>query len=151
MPEIYRTPPIEVEPEARGTIVVHCVDPRYQPHFQHFMHEHLGLEHYALLAVPGGAHSLTLAEYLPKFHWATWRWMKFTADLMNCQRLILIGHEDCRWYLVGGFERDAAQLRARVIRDMHGVRAAVIERFPQIRVETYFADLKGTQATFEAV
>jgi hypothetical protein len=151
MPDIYKTHPVEVEPEARGVIVVHCVDPRYQPHFQDFMHNHLKLEHYALLAVPGGAHGLTLSEYLPKFSWATWRWMKFTVDLMNCHRLILIGHHDCRWYLVQRFEHDESRLRQRVIGDMQRVRAAMVERFPQMRVENYFTRLEGTQASFEAV
>jgi hypothetical protein len=151
MPEIYRTPSIEIEPEDRGVVVVHCVDPRYQPHFQDFMHNHLQLEHYALLAVPGGAHCLTLAEYLPKFSWATWRWMKFTVDLMNCHRLILIGHEDCRWYLVQGFVHDEKQLRERVVRDMLRVRAAMQERFPKMRVETFFARLEGTRASFDSV
>ena len=49
----FRSGPVHVSPEA-DVIVVHCSDPRYQPHFQQFLNTALGLGHYGLIAVPGG-------------------------------------------------------------------------------------------------
>jgi hypothetical protein len=77
--------------------------------------------------------------------------MKFSVDLMNCGRLILIGHDDCRWYLVQRFVQDPARLRQRIIEDQHRVQTAIAERFPNMRVEKYFARLEETRASFETV
>lgn len=152
MPEIYRTSSVGAQPEAQGSVLVlHCSDPRYQPHFQDFVRRGLGVNHYALLAVPGGSQFLTLVDYLPKFSWAGWRWVKFLTDLTRCERLIVIGHEDCRWYLLQGLERDPARLRERVCADLRRVRESIVERFPQIRVELYFATLEGDRASFESL
>jgi hypothetical protein len=133
-----------------GTLVVHCSDPRYQPHFQDFLANGLGIEHYALIAVPGGVHTLTLTEYLPKFSWAGWRWVSFMADLTAPARVILIGHEDCRWYQAPRFLHlhggtDDAQLG-----DLRRVKAEMRVRLPGATVETWFARLDGLEARFEA-
>ena len=110
-----------------NVLVVHCSDPRYQPHFQEFLRRELGVTRYALLAIPGGVQTLTLLEYLPKFAWAGWRWMKFLKNLSNPERVVLITHDDCRWYLDNRFA-GPADARERQIRDLRGVRSAVLER-----------------------
>ena len=148
MPQVFRTAPLARKSET-AEVVVHCSDPRYQPHFQNFLRENLGLDHYALLAVPGGAHFLTLVDYLPKFSWVGWRWMKFVHDVAQAERVILIGHDDCRWYLDMRFSHDAARIQERVISDLHSVRAGLVGRFPHLRVETYYARLDGDSATVQ--
>ncbi len=40
-------------PQEDGVLVIHCSDPRYQIAFQDFLRNKLGLDHYALIAVPG--------------------------------------------------------------------------------------------------
>jgi hypothetical protein len=151
MPETYRTPaqPSRVE---SAPVVVHCSDPRYQPHFQDFLRNGLGLDHYALVAVPGGGQFLTLAEYLPKFSWVGWRWVKFVIDLTRPSRVILIAHDDCRWYLDSRFAPDPARVRDKMLDDLRRVRAELAERLgPTARVELYFARLVGDSASFEPV
>ena len=101
-PASFRTGPVQPSAES-DVIVVHCSDARFQPHFQDFLKQGLGVERYLLLAVPGGPQFLTLTEYLPKFSWVGWRWLKFLADLSKPRRVILIGHGDCRWYLHSRF------------------------------------------------
>jgi hypothetical protein len=145
----YRTAPFEGKREG-GVVVIHCSDPRFQPHFQDFLGRGLGLESYGLIAVPGGAQFLTLVDYLPKFAWAGWRWVKFMVDLAKPERIILIAHDDCRWYLDLRFGRpDPARLRERLAQDLQRVRAALAERFGDRRIELYFARLEDGSATFE--
>jgi hypothetical protein len=149
-PTSYRSRSVDAAPEfGGGALVVHCSDPRYQPHFQDFLRNGLGLEHYALIAVPGGMHALTLTEYLPKYSWAGWRWVNFVAELTQPDRVILIGHHDCRWYqdarflhLHGG--TDDAQHG-----DLRRVKAEMRARVPQARVDSWFARLDGLAACFE--
>lgn len=148
----YRSARIEAKPESAGVVVIHCSDPRYQPHFQDFLRKNLGITNYGLIAVPGGAQFLTLVDYLPKFSWVGWRWVKFIVDLTKPRRIILIGHDDCRWYLDLRFGHDPARLRERITSDMQRARAAITERFAGAAVELYWARLEADgSASFEPV
>ena len=147
--ETYRTPFVRrVEPEA---LVIHCSDPRYQAHFQEFLHRALGYESYELIAVPGGPQFLTLSEYLPKFAWTGWRWTRFLVDVAKPTRAVLIAHENCRWYMDRRFWQYTGDLRARQIEDLARVKREMESRFPGIDVDTYFARLEGREVVFEAV
>jgi hypothetical protein len=134
-----------------GVVVIHCSDPRFQPHFQDFLRKALGIEHYALIAVPGGAQFLTLADYLPKFSWAGWRWLKFVMGMGSPERVILIAHEDCRWYLDQRFWPGASSLREKQLRDVAHVRRELAERFARSKVESYYARVEKEQVVFEAL
>jgi hypothetical protein len=140
-----RRDPVEQE----AVVVFHCSDPRYQAHFADFLRLKLGLDRYALVAVPGGPQCLVPADYLPKFAWAGWRWMKFLGRLMRPERLILIAHDDCRWYIENGFAPDPAAARDRQVQDLHRVRAEIVERFAGARVDLFYATLETTGARFE--
>lgn len=150
MPEIYRTALPQAKAES-GVVVVHCSDPRYQPHFQDFLRKGLGLERYGLIAVPGGPQFLTLSEYLPKFSWVGWRWVKFLMSLADPERVILIAHDDCRWYLDKRFWAQSSALRERQVTDLQQVRQRLAERFGRSRIELYYARLEDGKAAFESL
>ncbi len=150
MPPTFRTPALAADAQP-GAVVVHCSDPRFQPHFQHFLGHGLALGHYALIALPGGAQLLTPNDLAPKFAWACWRWTKFMVARTRPARFILIAHEDCRWYIENGVEADPARLRDRQLLDLRRVRAELAERFPGLPVELYYARLAGGSAEFEAL
>ena len=132
-------------------LVVHCSDPRYQPHFQQFLQTCAGLPRYTLVAVPGGPHFLTLAEYLPKFSWVGWRWAKFVMDVGRPARVILIAHDDCRWYLDQRFAHLHGQMHERQLDDLRKVQADLRERFGPLDIEIWFARLDGHEVTFDRV
>src|SRR5262245_31698934 len=98
LPEVYTSRAAPVTGGAPGVVVIQCSDPRYQVHCHDFVRYGLEVTRYALLAVPGGVQPLTLVDYLPKFAWAEWRWMKFLSNLTHPERIIVIAHDDCRWY-----------------------------------------------------
>jgi hypothetical protein len=131
-------------------VVVHCSDPRYQPHFQHFLRHGLKLDRYALIAVPGGPQCFTLDTYLPKFSWAGMRWMKFMVELTRPARVVLIAHDDCRWYIDNGFA-DVPTARAKQLADLRQARAVLAERFGSVPVDFYYATLRDGGADFEHV
>lgn len=136
---------------SRETFVVHCSSAVYQPHFQDFLRREKRLDHYALLAVPGGVHGLTLDEYLPKFSWAGWRYIKFLMDLDSPSRIILIGHDECRWYQKGPLAHMVGSERARQEADLRKVAAAWKSRSPGAAVESYYATIVAGKATFDAI
>ncbi len=132
-----------------AVLVIHCSDARFQRHFQDFLRADLGVEHYTLLAVPGGVQALTLVDYLPKFSWAGWRWVKFLVDLSPPARAILIAHEDCRWYLSQRFGTTPQEAREKQLRDLRTARAGLVDRFGKVPVELYYARLGDGRAAFE--
>lgn len=150
MPLVHRTNPVPQHPTAGGVVVIHCSDPRYQPHFQEFLRQGLDVPRYALLAIPGGAQTLTLIDYLPKFSWSGWRWLKFLVNLTQPERVIVISHDDCRWYLDNRFA-DASRARARQFDDLRRVRTGLAERFGVATVELYHATMEGERVGFETV
>jgi hypothetical protein len=148
----YRTSPgTAAREEGSGALVVHCSDPRYQAHFHDFLRNGLGLDRYALLSVPGGVHALTLTEYLPKFSWVGWRWVEFLGGLIETARVVLIGHDDCRWYQDRRFSHLHGNADASQRADLRRVHSAIVERVPGAVVETWFARLDGDRAVFEQV
>ena len=150
MPATYRALADTFEAES-GIVVVHCSDPRYQPYCQEFLQKGLGVKHYSLIAVPGGAHFLTLSEYLPKFSWAGWRWTKFLFDLQKVTRVILIAHDDCRWYQDLRFGFRPRPMREHQIEDLQAVAREIRTRFAGVRPELYYAKMDAGQVTFEAL
>jgi hypothetical protein len=149
MAEVYRAAAAEGVTEA---LVIHCSSARFQQPFHAFLVEGLGLQRYALIAIPGGVQALTLVDYLPKFAWAGWRWVKFLSDLEKPPRIIFIGHEDCAWYRHLRFwSARAVSSRERITADLKTVGGQTAGRFPSVRVETYFARFAGGRAVFETV
>jgi hypothetical protein len=147
----YRSPSVHESPQQPRVVVVHCSDPRYQPHFQDFLKAGRRLDRYGLIAIPGGVHTLTLVDRLPEYRRAGWRWLEFLTKVTQPERVILIAHADCRWYVDNRFEPDMQRLRLRQVEDLERARVAIIERFNGLRVETYYTTLGSDGAVFEAI
>jgi len=146
---VYRTSPHGL-PSEGGVVVVHCSDPRYQWHFHEFLRNGLGIREYGLVAVPGGPQLLARLEFMPKFSWAGWRWLKFLVDLTKPERVVLINHDDCRWYWSILRARDPNRVREQQLADLRAVQWEFSERF-NVRIEAYYARLERGEATFERV
>ncbi len=134
-----------------GVLVIHCSDPRIQAPVHDFLHRDLSLDRYALLAVPGGPQFLTLTEFLPTFSWAGWRWVKFLAEASGPERVILIAHEDCKWYRHVHGAAAAPAYRDRQVRDLREACAGIRERIAGAAVELYYARLDRAGAAIERV
>jgi hypothetical protein len=137
--------------EQPDALVLHCSDPRFQKHFHDFLRGSLGLDTYGLLAAPGGAQFLTMLDYLPKFSWVGWRWAKFLVDLSRPRRLILIAHDDCRWYRDMRFWQHSGDWKGAALADLGRVAAGFRQRFGDLGVEAYFARIEGAEVVFEEV
>jgi hypothetical protein len=144
--EVYRTSAQAPAPGTEAVAVFHCSDPRYQPHFAEFLRSGLELDRYALVAVPGGPQCLAQTNGLPALTQAGWRWTDFLAALMRPTRVVLIQHDDCRWYIETGPTADPALVRQRQVDDLHSVGAAIAARMHGVRVDLFYATLETTGA-----
>jgi hypothetical protein len=147
MPETYRSRKIAGTPS--HVVVIHCSDPRYQPHFQDFLRSGLGLTNYGLLAIPGGVELMSPSERSDTLRMQGGAWLEFMTKLMTAERCILIGHADCRWYLENRIEPNEGCLKEHQSRDMNSVREDIQRRFPRVQVEIYFAEIEGQEASFQ--
>jgi hypothetical protein len=135
-------------------LVIHCGDYRFQSAFQEFLNRSLNLDgNYDLMVIPGGPLSLTLVEYLPKFSWASWKWLRFFAEQHKIRKLILIQHQDCGFYKTMPHHLHAsAEPRERQEQDLRRVRDAMKKDFPQLAVELYYAGWDaGDRVTIDSV
>lgn len=131
--------------ENAQAIVIHCSDHRFQASFREFLTDGLGLQSYGLLAIPGGGHFIPLEQYLPKFAKAGLQSLSFLVKRAKPDRIILIGHADCLFFK----ERFQyffmeADLNERQAANLRKARRLLRERFPDVVVEAYFADLEPT-------
>ena len=86
------------KPEA---IVVYCSDPRFQAAFDQFIQKELNLPKgkFMPLVVGGGAGVLGHPTQLPKeFKFLKERFEFYREAFPTIRRIILINHEDCRYY-----------------------------------------------------
>jgi hypothetical protein len=102
MTEPAPTPTYEVVRDPRPeAIVVYCDDPRFQKAFEPFIERELGLrrEQFVPLVVGGGAGVLAHPERLPKeFKFMKDRFELIRDNFPSIRRVILINHEDCKYY-----------------------------------------------------
>ncbi len=139
MPSIQLTSKTnEADPDV---LVVHCSDHRLQAAFHEFLNHKLNLgENYDLLVLPGGPQCLTLVEYLPKFSWAGWKWLRFLVDSHDLKRLILIQHQDCAWYKDLPLHlHSSSEPRSRQEEDLRRIGHAVAKERPALALELYYA------------
>jgi hypothetical protein len=122
------------------TLVVHCSDYRIQQGIREFLNDGLRLDHnFDLLVIPGGPQALALVEYLPKFSWAGWKWFRFLLDRHELKRLILLAHQDCKWYETLPMHLHGSRnLRERQEEDLRRVHKTLESDFPGLRVEAYY-------------
>ena len=149
MPAVFRS--AFAPREQSDALVIHCSDPRFQKHFHEFLRGHLELDTYGLVAVPGGAQFLAAIDYLPKFSWVGWRWLKFLIDRTRARRVILIVHDDCLWYKDARFWQHGGDWKGAALSDLAKVRDGIRARFGSLSVETWFARIDGGEVVFEAV
>jgi hypothetical protein len=134
----------KIESSETQVLAVYCSDHRFQGALREFLDQTLGLKaNYDLLVVPGGPQGLAETPHLPKFAWASHRWLRFLIEAHSLQRVILIAHQDCGWYKwLAEYEAHGARgfpARERQERDLSRVREFLAADFPRLRVETYYA------------
>lgn len=132
-------------------LAIHCSDPRYQPHFQEFLRSRTPAPEYALLALPGGPFSLAAEGPAAELSAACRRWVRFLSELMHPQRVILIAHEDCRWYQQPDLVAPGGGGREHQVRDLLEVSRTLVAAFGIASVERYYARRDGDRVVFEAV
>jgi hypothetical protein len=135
--------------------MVRCSDHRLARACEDFLENQLHVPPgtYDLLVVPGGPQFLCPTTYLPKFLWVGLRWVRFLVEAHEIKRMVLIAHQDCGWYrqLFGPQVADPVRKEALQRKDLHSTRAHLLQAFPNLKVDTFFARLHEPGVTFDLV
>jgi carbonic anhydrase len=107
-------------------VAVTCIDFRFQKFFDRWLHENLQVGNYDRIGIAGGVKG-----------WETvFSQIKISKTLHGVETVVLVNHEDCGVYGEEG-------TRDRHTADLREARAKVLEEFPDVGVELYYARLDG--------
>lgn len=108
------------------TLIVTCIDFRFQQFFDQWIADHERYGDYDRIALAGGVKNWEVV--FPQIIMA--------KTLHHVQRVVLINHEDCGAYgEASSYDNHA--------RDLCNARDAILETYPELKISLYYARLDG--------
>jgi len=141
--------PIDKAPSE--ALVIHCGDSRFQVAFRRFLTEELGIRSYTPVVLGGGVHAFGAQSLLPKNFKILWEQVKFFIKEGKLRRVIIINHEDCKWYEKMKSYHPRVQLPVKGQLDLRTAALKILKDFAGVRVESYWAGLDGGHVYFQKV
>lgn len=139
-----------IDKTAPEALVVTCSDARFQTAFRRFGVEELGLANYYPLALGGGTHALGAKGTSPEDYATLYRQIKFFIEEIPLKLVVLINHQDCRWYQGHG-DLSALDADIRGQADLETSKGILSAGFPGVEVRAFWAGLDGRTVTFSEV
>ena len=133
------------------TLVIHCSDPRFQTAFRQFIAEVLRIENYAPIAVGGGVHALCARSTMPENYMSLWSQIEFFIVEGKFTQIIIINHEDCRWYKEMAQHDTKIQPQDKGILDLQTAASIIRNSFPDVSVRAFWAGLDDDTVSFTEV
>ena len=139
----------KIEKSKPTALVIHCGDNRFQTAFRRFVTEELGISSYAPIVIGGGLHAFGMQSFLPKNFKVLWEQIKFFIKEQKLDQIILINHEDCKWYEKMKDYHPTIPLPIKGKLDLQTALKAILNDFAHVKVRTFWAALDGDNITFE--
>ena len=134
-----------------NTLVIHCGDPRFQTAFHDFIRAGLGISNYTPLIIGGGIHAFGMQTFLPKNFKIIWEQIKFFVKEGELDQIIIINHEDCKWYekMKGYYGNISLPLKGK--KDLKQAALKILQDFSGVSVRTFWAGLDGDNIVFTEI
>jgi len=129
---------------------IYCSDGRFGEQMDEFLHQGLGLPRYDRLAVPGGPACLSGALSVFWESHSAERQLDFLCHVHKLERLIMIAHEGCAFYLEW-LKVKPEEFAARQLDDVKRAATRVRQSRPTLKVEAYLARRQDAQIWFEPI
>ncbi len=128
--------------------VIYCLDPRFRTQHEQFVNQELGLDEFDQYVFPGGPKVLANEEMRDIFLGAI---EKVSIGLHHVKEFVLIAHRDCGAY--GGSTKfsDPATEKATQVEDLKIARGVLLERFPGVTVNMFYAEITDDKVEFHPV
>lgn len=131
------------------TLVIHCVDHRFQEAFREYITGKLGIGVYNPVVIAGGAFALS-SDHFAKFGYI-WDQIEFFVSERGVNRIILINHEDCIWYRYEHPELESGELNGLGRSDLSRAAANIKDKHPGIEILLIWAELSGESIRFDQI
>lgn len=132
-------------------VVIHCGDPRFQDAFRSFLKDELKLRNYVPIVLGGGIYPFGVQHLLPKNFKILYEQIKFYLKERKINRVVIINHDDCKWYEKFQGYTASIPLSDRLKEDLKSAAKHLSLDYLHVRVETYHARLEGKEIFFEEV
>ena len=129
---------------------IYCSDGRFGEQMDEFLHEGLRLPRYDRLAVPGGPACLSGALSVFWESHSAERQLDFLCHVHKLERLIMIAHEGCAFYLEW-LKIKPEEFAARQMDDIKRAATRVSQSQPSLKLEAYVARRQEAQIWFEPI
>ena len=131
----------QIERAETEVLAIHCSDHRFQAGLREFLDERLGLHaNYDGLVVPGGPQCLVEVNALPKFSWASRKWLRMLIQAHSLKRLVLIAHQDCGWYKwLEEWQPTRGPVRRKQEEDLRAASRAALQLVSGLTVDLFYA------------
>ena len=129
---------------------IYCSDGRFGEQMDEFLHQGLGLPRYDRLAVPGGPACLSGALTVFWESHSAERQLDFLCHVHKLERLIMIAHEGCAFYLEW-LKVKPEEFAARQLDDVKRAATRVTQSQPKLKIDAYLARRQDTQVWFEPI
>ena len=129
---------------------IYCSDGRVGEQMDEFLHQGLGLPRYDRLAVPGGPACLSGALSVFWESHSAERQLDFLCHVHKLERLIMIQHEGCAFYLEW-LKVKPEEFAARQLEDLKRAATRVAQAQPSLRIDAFVARRRDAQIWFEPI
>src|SRR3954468_7007061 len=133
-----------------GAAAIYCSDGRIGEQMDEFLHQGLGLPRYDRLAVPGGPACLSGALSVFWESHSAERQLDFLCHVHKLERLIMIAHEGCAFYLEW-LKVKPEDFAARQMDDVKRAATRVRQNQPTLKVDAYVARRQDARVWFEPI
>jgi hypothetical protein len=141
---------IGFDPARIRAAAIYCSDGRFGEQMDEFLHEGLRLPRYDRLAVPGGPACLSGALSVFWESHSAERQLDFLCHVHKLERLIMIAHEGCAFYLEW-LKIKPEEFAARQMDDIKRAATRVSQSQPSLKLEAYVARRGEAQIWFEPI
>ena len=134
-------------PERIGALALYCSDGRWGEAFDEFCHRHLRIPRYDRWAVPGGPACVAAAVEDPALLRAARIQLDFLVQTHGLERIVLIAHYGCAWY-VQRLQRPPVECLAAQTADVQAAAETLRSWHSGLRIEAYLAMCEHERLSF---
>ena len=116
------------------------MDHRFQAAFREFITNELGIEFYNPVAIAGGALAIGSENY--SFFGYIWNQIEYFVRQAGLKKLVLINHEDCKWYEYEHPDFSASELKSRGRSDLQDAVQNIKTKYPSVEIIIAWAWIK---------
>ncbi|UCE65240.1 MAG: hypothetical protein JSU85_10215 [Candidatus Zixiibacteriota bacterium] len=138
-----------LENKPSHTLVIHCVDHRFQQAFRGFIVNELGIAVFNPIVIAGGTFALS-SEHFSRYAYI-WDQVDFFITKGDVRKVILINHDDCLWYKKEKPDLETPDLQEKGKIDLVQAANNIKEKYPEIEVVSVWAELSGDSIRFNKI